>query len=557
MHLADPGGSAAVPAVSLRRVADELGVTAQDLVLAERGADVTGVVIAEPGDDLGDAAGALVLAVGSRGADAVAVVAAAAKAGASAVAVRLDAGTASATAPLRAATDGTGTGLLALSAAVRWDQVQATVRGLLAGARAAGPYRGGGGDLYSLAQTVATLTHGLVSIEDGAHQVMAYAGPADEADELRRRSILGRACPEEYLTLLRQWGVHRRIRAGDEVVEVAARPDQGVRRRLVIGIRAGSRPLGSIWVQEGAAPLAENAERALRGAARLAASQLVDHYYEGDAAARRLSRSDLAHGLLTGRFDAAALALHLGIPPSTAAAVVAVDLREDPAAGETAWQEARRAEAAEIIAVHAAAYRRHTLVAQACGQIYAMLPEPGPQPAGEEAGEAALVRWSADLVARLRRHTGTPVQAVLAGTAARLDDIPAVKLRGHHALQIMARAPDRAVHTHRGLTASLMVRDLLGLLAGHEEIRHPALTELTERDAAHGTRLADSLLHYLDAFGDVPKVAKALNVHPNTLRYRVRKAVALTGLDLDDPEHRLAAMLQLRLHRDGPGALDR
>ncbi|WP_338703154.1 helix-turn-helix domain-containing protein [Streptomyces sp. Q6] len=555
MHLADPGGSAAVPAVSPRAVADKLGGVAAYLAEDQDIGDITGIVIAEPGDDLGDARGALVLAVGARGTDATALVEAAAKAGASAVAVRLDGGAEHVPEPLPAAAHATRTALFALPADVRWDHVQSVVRGLLAGARASGPYARGGGDLYSLAQTVATLTHGLVTIEDGAHQVMAYAGASEEADDLRRRSILGRACPEEYLTLLRQWGVHRRVRAGDEVVEVAARPEQGFRRRLVIGIRAGTRPLGSIWVQEGARPLAEHAERALRGAARIAASQLVDHYYEGDAAARRLSRSDLAHGLLTGRFDAAALALHLGIPPSTAASVVAVDLREDPAVGETAWQEARRAEAAEIIAVHAAAYRRHTLVAQACGQIYAMLPEPGAHHDGGEQDEAGLVRWSTDLVERLRRHTGSPVQAVVAGTAARLDDIPAVKLRGHHALQIMARTPERAVHTHRGLTASLMVRDLLELLAGHEEIRHPALTELAERDAAHGTRLAESLLHYLDAFGDVPRVAKTLNVHPNTLRYRVRKAAALTGLDLDDAEHRLAAMLQLRLYRDRPGEL--
>ncbi|MFJ2295605.1 helix-turn-helix domain-containing protein [Streptomyces sp. NPDC087894] len=42
-------------------------------------------------------------------------------------------------------------------------------------------------------------------------------------------------------------------------------------------------------------------------------------------------------------------------------------------------------------------------------------------------------------------------------------------------------------------------------------------------------------------------------VHPNTCRYRVRKAASLTGRDLDDSEHRLAAMLQLRLSR-GPSA---
>ncbi|MEV5013978.1 hypothetical protein ACIGW1_16390 [Streptomyces sp. NPDC053780] len=30
------------------------------------------------------------------------------------------------------------------------------------------------------------------------HRVVAYAGPGDEADELRRLSVLGRSCPEPY-----------------------------------------------------------------------------------------------------------------------------------------------------------------------------------------------------------------------------------------------------------------------------------------------------------------------------------------------------------------------
>ncbi|WP_369234037.1 PucR family transcriptional regulator [Streptomyces sp. R21] len=493
----------------------------------------------------------------------MALVKAAGAAGAAAVALRARGGLSE---PLRAAARAADVAVLGVPSGVRWDELESGVRDALHARRAALPREARDG-LRSLARTVATLTHGLVSIEDTAYSVLAYAGPSEEADEVRRHSVQGRTCPEPYLALLRQWGVYRRVRDGD-VVEVEERPELDVRRRLVIGISAGTRQLGTIWVQEGARPFADGAERALRGAARLAATPLVDHYYEGDPSARLLSRSDLAHGLLTGRFNAVAVALHLGIPASSAAAVVAFDLRDLAADEDSAVRSARLAEAADIIAVHAAAYGRNTLVAQACGQIYAMLPEPESAERGDpaesaesaesaetaESDEAPLVRWATDLVGQLRHHTRTPVQAVVAGTAPRLEDVPAVKLRGHHALQIMARTPERTVDTHRRLTAPLMVRDLMALLAEHDEIRHPALEALIARDAEHGTHLAESLLHYLDAFGDVMAAASALNVHPNTLRYRIRKATTLTGLDLDDPEHRLAAMLQLRLHRDAPEA---
>lgn len=535
--------------MSLKALAAALGAAvAAD---GREDAEVGDVVIMEPGEALTPVPGALVLAVGTRGATAVT---SAAEAGATAVAVRLGTGEDALPDAVRRAAEASGIAVLGIASGTRWEEVAAEARRVReAGGRR--PERRG--DLFSLAQTVATLSSGVVSIEDNAHRVLAYAGPGDEADELRRQSILGRACPEPYLAMLRESGVYRRTRTPGEVVEVEARPELGLSRRLVIGISAGGRPLGTIWVQEGGRPLAPTTERALRGAARIAAPQLIDLYYEGDPNARLISRSALAHGLLTGRFNSAALARHLGIEASAAAAVVAFDLREQPADGsDVSGQEARRAEAAEIIAVHAAAGRTNALVVQACGQIYAMLPQPEPVGTGRAGADGSddepLLRWATEVVATLRRHLKTPVQAVVAGTAARLEDIPAVKLRGYNALQVMARTPERSVDTHRNLRAALVVRDLLRLLEEHDEIRDPALRDLVARDVQQGTRLADSLLRYLDAFGDVAAVAKTLNIHPNTLRYRVRKAAALTGLDLDDPEHRLLAMLQLRLGRATP-----
>lgn len=532
-------------------------------------AEIHDVVIAEPGEALDGTAGTLVLAVGAREAEAVDMVAAAAGAGAGALAVRV--GDDGLPEVVRAAAQRAGIAVVGLPRGLRWDRAEAEIRAVLAApAGEFAPSRSG--DLFSLAQTVATLTQGLVSLEDGAHRVLAYAGPVDEADELRRATILGRSCPEPYLALLRRLGVHQRVRAGDEVVTVDEQPDLGARRRLVIGVNAGRRPLGTIWVQEGARPLAERAPQMLRGAARIAAAQLVDHYFQGDSGARLASREELSHGLLTGRFDAAALAAHLGIDPAAGADVVAVDLREPGEDGDAVRADARRAEAAGIVSVHVAAHRENALVAQACGQIYAVLPTPAAMSSAASSAvasaapstvssaayeeEGALVRWADELVATLRRLTGTGVQAVLAGRAERLADVPAVKLRGHRALQLLARTPGTTVGTHTRLAPALLVRDTLELLDRSPRLRFPAVAALVTRDRDQGTDLARSLLRYLDAFGDVTAVAKRLNVHPNTLRYRIRRAVALTGLDLDDPEHRLAATLQLRLDLDARDLTD-
>ena len=59
-------------------------------------------------------------------------------------------------------------------------------------------------------------------------------------------------------------------------------------------------------------------------------------------------------------------------------------------------------------------------------------------------------------------------------------------------------------------------------------------------------KLPDNLVTFrLDALGDVRTAAARLTVHPNTLRYRLRRASEVAGIDLDDPSARIVHHLHL------------
>jgi DNA-binding PucR family transcriptional regulator len=75
------------------------------------------------------------------------------------------------------------------------------------------------------------------------------------------------------------------------------------------------------------------------------------------------------------------------------------------------------------------------------------------------------------------------------------------------------------------------------------------LGTLIAYDAEHRSNLVDTVAAYLDAFGDVASASAQIHVHPNTFRYRLRRAKEISGIDLDDPDARLAVTLQLSLHR--------
>src|ERR1700736_4605632 len=76
------------------------------------------------------------------------------------------------------------------------------------------PQYDSGTDLFGLAQSIADRTRGMISIEDESSHVLAYSASSGEADELRRLTILGRACPREHLDRKSQWGILTALRAG-------------------------------------------------------------------------------------------------------------------------------------------------------------------------------------------------------------------------------------------------------------------------------------------------------------------------------------------------------
>jgi DNA-binding PucR family transcriptional regulator len=74
---------------------------------------------------------------------------------------------------------------------------------------------------------------------------------------------------------------------------------------------------------------------------------------------------------------------------------------------------------------------------------------------------------------------------------------------------------------------------------------------LRQHDEANGTAYLRTLYEWLRYPGDPRSAGAALRIHPNTLRYRMRKITELSGVDLADPDVRLALLVQLATQRWG------
>ena len=73
------------------------------------------------------------------------------------------------------------------------------------------------------------------------------------------------------------------------------------------------------------------------------------------------------------------------------------------------------------------------------------------------------------------------------------------------------------------------------------------LAPLAELRPAPRERLTESLTAWLDCQGRVDETARALDVHPQTVRYRLNQLREVFGSALDDPQARFELALALRV----------
>lgn len=67
---------------------------------------------------------------------------------------------------------------------------------------------------------------------------------------------------------------------------------------------------------------------------------------------------------------------------------------------------------------------------------------------------------------------------------------------------------------------------------------------LRDYDSAHGTELVQTAERLVRAYGDIKTVSEQMHQHPNTIRYRMRKAKAILGVS-DEPDKSFVNLLGL------------
>ncbi|WP_083407121.1 PucR family transcriptional regulator [Mycolicibacterium rutilum] len=416
---------------------------------------------------------------------------------------------------------GEGVAVMAVDTSVSWSELAAVVYGLVLEGRETESGRGPT-DLFALADSLAEMTGGAVTIEDPLSRVLAYSSMQENADAARVATILGRQAPEPLREFFRQRGVFEHLANSDDPLFIAADTEHGLSGRMAVAVRSGRELMGSVWVSC-PKPLRGIELAALADGARTVALHLLRSRASADL--ERQVESEMVLRLLDGSADAAAAASRLGLPQS-AMRVIALQA-----------SLGHERDAALLLAFERATtgfgWSRPGRSALAGNTIYTLLPS-------EQA--VAARKWVAGLRAALPDRV-----TVLAGISkpAAVTDLPAARQEADECLALHEIGSSPVPPAYDESWDEILLQRLrTAAQSGRTPDRGP-VAELRRHDRAHDTEYAATLRAWLEALGDPAAAGHRLGVHENTVRYRLRKMAELTDLPLDDARKRLAMMIEL------------
>ncbi|WP_017976337.1 PucR family transcriptional regulator [Actinopolyspora halophila] len=411
---------------------------------------------------------------------------------------------------------------LVVDPAVSWSQLAEVVYGLVFEGRETEAGRGPS-DLFALADTVAAAVKGSVTIEDRLSRVMAYSSLQHEVDSARHETILGRRVPEAIRRLFTERGVFAHLSVSDEPLFVPTSPSHGLGGRMVIAVRAGREFLGSLWVACDA-PLSEQRARVLRDSAHTVASHLLRSRVSADL--ERQVESELVIQLVEAGPDTTTALGKLGVGPGPFR-VIALQAH---AHGER--------HAAVLLAFERATtgfgWSRPGRSALFGNTVYTILPS--------DEDPAAARDWLHTIITSLPEHV--TITAGI-GAPATPSQLPTSRNEADESLALHTARPDDAPISYDESWDRILLQRLRTAAASGRVPPRGPLADLARHDAAHATDYLSTLHAWLRAQANLTVAAERLDVHPNTVRYRIRRMRRITDLRLDDPDERLAMLIAL------------
>lgn len=384
-------------------------------------------------------------------------------------------------------------------------------------------------EMQSIVDELAQAIRRPITLEDAGGRLMAYSVHEQPVDNVRVETLLRRGASSVTLEALRARGVYRTVDSCEGLARVLPIPELGFSSRACLAIRGASRVLGYLWVVDPDSSLPKSAEGILLRARNRLSMELARRHTVLEASWEQRSRflEDLCGHDHGGEGALARQAKALGwyhFPP------MMVIVARGPAIAERL--PGIMSDIEDVIHHHAAACLRGTLR----GEVLFVL-------SGRECQSASALAFG--LTSLLSQVDGS----ALVGAGGTCDSLTTVR-RSYLEASSAISLGSKLMSSQRYFDYSTLAPyELLSCMAACKKAgsygREP-VERVVAYDKLHESNLFLTLEAFLDFYGRRKQAACRLNIHPNTLDYRIRKVRELTGLDFDEPNTRFVVHLWVK-----------
>lgn len=393
--------------------------------------------------------------------------------------------------------------------------------------------------LDEFADIVSEILQCPITIEDVNHRLLAYSTHDERTDPARIGTIMGRRVPEKVINNLWKEGIIPDLLKNREPIRVKKRDDIGLGDRVAISIWNKEDVLGFIWALEIEKSLTEQDCLLLKKYAEVVKSKLLQLQARKNQKEER--SQEFFWKLLTNHMQVNTEIMEnfylLQITPASLF-TVSVFRFEQGITNEKEKQISYLLKTSQHLKVLLYTIDRNQLI------LLTSL-DNVKRPSHE------INNFIETFVYNMEKRYG--IKSIKPAFSSVYSDYQKISKAYKETLTVLSikeKFPSDTtnIHSYQNLGIYQLI-DLLLEQRKDEEYENQALQKLDEYDQKYNCNLIETLETYLNKDGNVGEVAKALNIHANTLSYRLKRIYEISEIDLKNPNQKMILYLDLKLKK--------
>lgn len=401
------------------------------------------------------------------------------------------------------------------------------------------PFKGAFDSLDEFADLISQVLQCPITIEDANHRLLAYSTHDERTDPARISTIIGRRVPEKVINQLWKEGTIPALLKTKEPVRIESVDEIGLSNRVAISIWKQDEVLGFIWALEIDKSLTELDFLLLKKAADAVKNKLLQLQTRKNKKEER--SQEFFWKLLTGHLKVREEIIEnfhaLQITPADTFAVLVFQFQENISS---------KVEQSISYLLKTSQRLKIMLYTADCSQLILLVSVDG-----IDAPMAEIKTFANTFVTKMAdRYSVKGISPVYSTIYNDYQKIGKAYQETLTVISIKEKFPleTNEISSYQKL-GIYQLFDLILEKRKNDEYESHTLKMLHEYDQKHNSNLVETLEVFLNKDNNIHEAAKELNVHANTLNYRLKRISEIGDVNFKDPNQKMLLYLDLKLEK--------